>query len=70
MIEKLLAFLGFFKMSKVLAGYTDQANTTDDCGGCINYLPKPWRCEIVAGRISPNGWCRRFASKTESHTWS
>ncbi len=32
------------------------------CSGCVNFAP-PNACNIVAGNISPNGWCIAYAPK-------
>jgi len=42
---------------KSAARYRDSPNRGRRCAGCTHFL-KPNRCEIVAGEISPNGWCR------------
>jgi hypothetical protein len=44
---------------KRVARYQDFPNGPQRCGRCVHFLP-PGRCEIVAGRISPRGWCRFF----------
>jgi hypothetical protein len=59
--KKLLAILGFAKMSKADAKYTDQSSGKDDCLLCMEF--KIHRCRVVKGRINPNGWCSRFAAK-------
>lgn len=42
---------------KSVARYQDSPNRGRRCGGCAHFL-EPNACEIVAGEISPNGWCR------------
>jgi hypothetical protein len=44
---------------KAFALYQDRPNGRQRCGRCMHFLP-PNRCEIVNGRISPQGWCRYF----------
>ncbi|MDO3434540.1 twin-arginine translocation signal domain-containing protein [Rhizobium sp. CBN3] len=39
------------------ARYQDSPNRGRRCGGCTHFM-EPNACEIVAGEISPNGWCR------------
>ena len=53
---------GFTKSPQASAGYQNYANGTQRCGGCIHFQP-PSSCKVVAGQISPNGWCRIFAAK-------
>ena len=43
--------------SKTQAHYQESPNHGRRCAGCTHFL-KPNGCEIVAGEISPNGWCR------------
>jgi hypothetical protein len=50
------------KTSKVLALYQDTPNRGRRCAGCT-YFRQPNGCEIVAGEISPNGWCRFYEAR-------
>ena len=47
------------KITKGVANYTDHAVGGEMCNNCKHYL-KPNKCEIVAGYIEPNGWCKYF----------
>lgn len=49
------------KESKPDAGYRDRPNGNQQCRGCSHF--RSGQCEIVEGKISPNGWCRHFARK-------
>jgi hypothetical protein len=44
---------------KAVARYQDRPNRGQRCGLCMHFL-EPDGCEIVTGRISPQGWCRYF----------
>jgi hypothetical protein len=44
---------------KAVARYQNAPNGRQRCGRCVHFVP-PGRCEIVAGEISPQGWCRFF----------
>jgi hypothetical protein len=44
---------------KAVARYQDRPNGRQRCGRCMHFL-EPDGCEIVTGRISPQGWCRYF----------
>jgi hypothetical protein len=46
---------------KPLALYQDTPNQGRRCAGCTHFL-QPNACDIVAGEISPNGWCRFYES--------
>ena len=49
-----------FKMSKLTAGYTlRDKSATQICAGCL-YFAVPDTCMIVAGKISPFGWCTYY----------
>jgi len=52
----------FTKSPQSSAGYQNTSNGNQRCGGCIHFQP-PTSCKVVAGQISPNGWCRIFAAK-------
>jgi secreted PhoX family phosphatase len=45
--------------TKALALYQETPNRGERCAGCTHF-EKPNGCEIVAGEISPNGWCRFY----------
>ena len=47
------------KVSKAAARYQDRPRGQQRCGRCAHFLA-PNSCEVVAGRISPNGWSRFF----------
>jgi hypothetical protein len=47
------------KMSQADAEYRDQPKNGLICAAC-SLFRKPRSCEVVAGDISPNGWCRFF----------
>jgi hypothetical protein len=42
---------------KSVANYQNAPNDGRRCAGCTHFL-EPNACEIVAGEISPDGWCR------------
>ena len=47
------------KMSQGDAEYQEQPKNGLTCAACSLFRP-PRSCEVVAGDISPNGWCRFF----------
>ena len=49
------------KTSQQAAGYQNTPSGGNRCGNCVKFQP-PAACRIVAGRISPQGWCRLFFS--------
>ena len=50
------------KASQKSAKYQDQPNGGNSCAVC-NYFRPPHSCQLVAGNISPNGWCSFFLKK-------
>jgi hypothetical protein len=50
------------KTSKKVAKYQDHPDSGKECSKCRFFLP-PHACQLVAGKISPNGWCSFFAPK-------
>jgi hypothetical protein len=50
------------KASKSEAGYKDAPNGGQRCDVCAQFLP-PTGCKLVAGSVSPSGWCNFFAPR-------
>ena len=51
------------KTPKKVAKYQDHPNKGQQCSTCRFFRP-PKSCQLVAGDISPNGWCSFYAKKT------
>jgi len=47
------------KMSQAEAQYQDRPRSGLACAACSLFRP-PRSCQVVAGEISPNGWCKFF----------
>lgn len=50
------------KVSQASVGYVTHPNAGHACGGCKLY-EAPAACKLVAGKISPAGWCQLWVSK-------
>jgi len=50
------------KLAKNVVMYQDHPKGDQKCSICTHFLP-PNACQIVAGDISPNGWCGVFTAK-------
>ena len=50
-------------VTKAFANYQDLAFGSHSCGLCVHFR-KPHSCEVVSGKINPNGVCRFFKAKT------
>lgn len=48
------------KVSKAEAQYQDKPHGRAMCGNCAHFMPDQGGCEIVKGRISPEGWSSYF----------
>jgi hypothetical protein len=50
------------KMPQKASGYQTTPKGSASCSSCVHFEP-PSSCGIVAGKISPHGWCRFYAKK-------
>lgn len=50
------------KLAQNLVQYQTEPKDGAKCSGCVNWVD-PNACKIVAGTISPNGWCVAYAPK-------
>ena len=50
------------KLAQSVVMYQDHPKGDQKCSICAHFLP-PNACQIVAGDISPNGWCGVFIPK-------
>jgi hypothetical protein len=49
--------------------YRDSPNGSSDCTNCMHFIPGPsatadGHCTVVAGSISPQGWCAVWTAKS------
>lgn len=45
--------------------YQDRPNGGKRCADCVQFIP-PAACQVVAGTISPDGWCMAFTPKQQA----
>jgi hypothetical protein len=50
------------KLSQGDSGYQSRPNGGQRCELCANWMA-PTSCKVVAGSISPTGWCSLYARK-------
>ena len=55
--------------SKAMAKYQDKPHGSQECDTCMQFVPgkassAAGTCKIVAGSISPKGWCMNFTPKS------
>jgi hypothetical protein len=50
-------------MTQKAAGYQTTPKGDQKCDGCALFVA-PSSCKLVAGDISPSGWCRLYAKKS------
>ncbi len=51
------------KTPKKVAKYQDHPKGSQQCSSC-RFFKAPNSCQLVAGKISPNGWCSFYAKKS------
>lgn len=51
------------KIAPEMVMYQDQPKDGQECDQCLHFEP-PNACKLVAGEISPKGWCGVFAPKS------
>lgn len=55
------------KLSKEDANYHDKSIDLMKCKGCMMFNP-PHGCDLVIGKINPEGWCEHYISNSQSTT--
>ena len=50
------------KVAQKAAQYQPSPKGGQACAGCNSYIA-PTQCKLVAGEISPSGWCRLWTKK-------
>jgi len=50
------------KNAQSVVQYQDKPHDGKECRHCLHFVP-PDSCKLVAGKISPMGWCLLFAPK-------
>jgi hypothetical protein len=43
--------------------YQAQPKGEQKCSGCLNFVAESNTCKVVAGQVSPDGWCSLWAKK-------
>jgi hypothetical protein len=51
------------KVSQQSVAYRDKPNGNQRCDNCAVFQP-PNACELVAGTVRPDGWCRIYRRKS------
>jgi hypothetical protein len=51
------------KMSKAQAKYQDQPKGDQNCANCLHFIAESGTCQVVDGKVSPNGWSILWAKK-------
>jgi len=50
------------KAAPSTVAYQTTPHAGQQCSGCIQFIP-PNACKVVAGTISPTGWCELYSPK-------
>ncbi len=48
------------KVSQEEALYQLEPRAGERCEACVHFIPEQSACEVVAGRIVPQGWSKYF----------
>lgn len=51
------------KVSQASVQYQAQPKGEQKCGSCLNFIAASNTCKLVAGQVSPEGWCSLWAKK-------
>lgn len=51
------------KVSKEQAKYQDQPKGDQMCANCLHFIPESSTCQVVEGKVSPQGWSMLWAKK-------
>lgn len=54
------------KIAQTLVQYQSTPKDGNKCSACVNF-ETPASCKIVAGKISPDGWCIAYAPKEQTN---
>jgi High potential iron-sulfur protein len=54
---------------KAAMKYQDEPKGKQDCSNCVQFIPGKTptamgECKVVAGAVSPHGWCLAYAAKS------
>ncbi len=52
------------KLAQAAVKYQDRPKGSESCANCMHFLPESNTCQLVEGKISPQGWCSIWAKKT------
>ena len=51
------------KLGKAQAQYQEQPKGDQNCANCMHFIAGSNTCQVVEGKVSPNGWCMLWAKK-------
>ena len=51
------------KLGKTQAQYQEQPKGDQNCANCMHFIAGSNTCQVVEGKVSPNGWCMLWAKK-------
>ena len=51
------------KLSQAQAQYQEQPKGDQNCANCMHFIAGSSTCQVVEGKVSPNGWCMLWAKK-------
>jgi hypothetical protein len=51
------------KLSQAQAKYQDQPRGDQSCANCMHFIAESSTCQVVEGKVSPNGWSMLWVKK-------
>jgi hypothetical protein len=51
------------KLAQAAVQYQDHPKGSESCSSCMHFIPETNSCKLVAGPISPQGWCTIWVKK-------
>lgn len=51
------------KIPKLSAGYVNHVASSADCSTCANFVKSNSTCQVVAGIVSPKGFCNYYSPR-------
>ena len=51
------------KLSQAQAKYQNQPKGDQSCANCMHFIAESSTCQVVEGKVSPNGWSMLWAKK-------
>lgn len=51
------------KVTKIAVKYQEKSTTGKKCQDCLHFTAETSQCNLVEGKINPEGWCTFYLNK-------